>query len=70
MLGKTSLRASVFCIIVETYSQNFIFVSYRINLHISSCLKKKKKKKKKKEKTTKLHTSVNVVAYLCFRTLR
>ena len=29
------------------------FVSYRINLHTSSCLKKKKKKKKKKGKKQK-----------------
>ena len=36
------------------YSQNFRFVSYRINLHISSCLTKRK--------MVKLHTSVNFVA--------
>ena len=45
---------------VLPYSQNFRCVSYRINLHISSCLTKKK--------LAKLQTSVNFVAYICFRT--
>ena len=36
------------------YSQNFRFVSYRINLHISSCFMKKKKKKKKKKENGKI----------------
>ena len=51
---------------VLQYSQNSRFAPYRINLHISSCLTKKKKKKRK---MAKLYTSVNSVAYICFRIL-